>query len=337
MATISLCMIVKNESAVLRRCLDSLAGLMDELIIVDTGSEDDTKKTAAEYTDRIYDFKWTGSFADARNFSFSKAHMDYIYCADADEVIDEENRKKFLALKEKLLPEIEIVQMYYCNQLQYGTIYNFDKEYRPKLYKRVRTFRWEEAVHEAVALQPVVYDSDIEIMHLPQGEHAGRDLEAFERITASGERLSERLHTIYAKELFIAGRDENFARAVPFFERTMEREDSAPGMLEEAECVLVKAARLAGGGDALLKSALKNVAGEGCSEVCFELGQYFLDRDDAKEAAIWFYNAAYETKPVLNIHYGGDYPLQGLSECWRRLGSREQAEYYKKEAQGWQI
>ena len=49
-------MIVKNEAAILSRCLDSVCDLMDEIIIVDTGSTDDTKAVAAKYTDRIYDF-----------------------------------------------------------------------------------------------------------------------------------------------------------------------------------------------------------------------------------------------------------------------------------------
>ena len=51
MATFSLCMIVKNEQNVLARCLDSMADLMDEIIIVDTGSQDTTKEIAAKYTD----------------------------------------------------------------------------------------------------------------------------------------------------------------------------------------------------------------------------------------------------------------------------------------------
>ena len=60
-------MIVKNEERILARCLNSIADLVDEVIIVDTGSTDDTKRIAAEYTDRIYDFIWTGDFAGARN------------------------------------------------------------------------------------------------------------------------------------------------------------------------------------------------------------------------------------------------------------------------------
>ena len=179
--TISLCMIVKNEEQVLARCLDSVADLMDEIVIVDTGSTDRTKEIAARYTDKVYDFVWIDDFSAARNFAFSKASMDYIYSADADEVLDEENRKRYRILKETLLPEIEIVQMKYANQLQFGTVYNFDEEYRPKLFKRLREFEWQNPIHETVRLEPIVYDSDIVITHMPQCSHADRDLANFRK------------------------------------------------------------------------------------------------------------------------------------------------------------
>ena len=66
-------MIVKNEEAVLGRCLESIKDMVDEIIIVDTGSMDNTKNIAKRYTDKIYDFPWCDDFSAARNFAFSKA------------------------------------------------------------------------------------------------------------------------------------------------------------------------------------------------------------------------------------------------------------------------
>ena len=100
MISISLCMIVKNEEKLLKRCLDSYRPVCDEIVIVDTGSTDRTKEIAAGYTDLIYDYPWDNDFAAARNFAFSKANCDYIFSADADEVLDEENRTTpFIILK----------------------------------------------------------------------------------------------------------------------------------------------------------------------------------------------------------------------------------------------
>ena len=65
--TFSLCMIVKNEEKVLARCLDSICDLMDEIIIVDTGSKDRTKEIASRYTELVYDFAWAGSLRTRRN------------------------------------------------------------------------------------------------------------------------------------------------------------------------------------------------------------------------------------------------------------------------------
>ena len=333
MATISLCMIVKNEEAVLNRCLDSLKDLVDEMIIVDTGSTDRTRELALDYTDKVYDFAWTGSFADARNFSFSKATKEYIYCADADEVLDEENRERFRILKQTLLPEIEIVQMYYCNQMQYNTVYNFDKEYRPKLYKRLREFVWEEPVHEAVRLEPIIYDSDVEILHLPQGEHAGRDLAVFERMAAQEQYISKRLHNLYTRELFLCGTDADFKRAVPAFLKTMSEEGRSNDELLEAECVLCHAARIIGDDGMFFQYAMKGIASEGCSELCYELGEFYRVKGDNAEAVIWYYNATYETKPVIGIGYGGEYPLERLAECYSAMGETEVAADYRAEAE----
>ncbi|HHW01023.1 MAG TPA: glycosyltransferase [Clostridiaceae bacterium] len=84
---ISLCMIVKNEEEVLEKCLISAAAYVDEIVIADTGSSDNTKKIAQKYTDKIYDFAWCNDFSKARNFSVSKAENDWVLVLDADESI----------------------------------------------------------------------------------------------------------------------------------------------------------------------------------------------------------------------------------------------------------
>ena len=73
MVTVSLCMIVKNEEDVLARCLRSAMDVVDEIVIVDTGSTDRTREIAGRFTSRVYDFTWIDDFAAARNYAFSLA------------------------------------------------------------------------------------------------------------------------------------------------------------------------------------------------------------------------------------------------------------------------
>lgn len=319
MIKISLCMIVKDEEKILARCLDSIADLMDEIIIVDTGSTDRTKEIAAGYTDKIYDFTWIDDFSAARNFSFSKATSDYIYTADADEVLNEENRQRFRELKEVLLPEIDIVQMKYGNQLSHGTAYNFDEEYRPKLFKRLREFTWIEPIHEMVRLDPLVYDSDIVIEHRPENNHCKRDFFTFQKHIKKGLRLSKRLHHMYAMELYISGEEEDFLEAEEFFTETALDAERSMDEVKEAACIVARAARIRDDSSVLLKMCLKDLLSEGSSEMCFELGEYFFAKRDYEEAAMWYYNALNETQSILNIHTSTDWPEKRLEECQRIL------------------
>ena len=114
MVTISLCMIVRDEEAVLDRCLASVKGLVDEIIVVDTGSIDRTKEIAARYTENIYDFVWKDDFAAARNESFSKATMNYCMWLDADDVFPDKEAQKFLAWKEHADGSADVVMVNYA-------------------------------------------------------------------------------------------------------------------------------------------------------------------------------------------------------------------------------
>ncbi len=333
MVTISLCMIVKNEEDCLGRCLKSLKGIADEIIVVDTGSTDRTKEIATENGASVFDFKWTGDFSDARNYAFSLANCDYIYSADADEELDEENRQRFLQLKSDLSDlDIDIVQMYYCNQLSFRTVYNYDRELRPKLFKRIRKFVWEDPIHEQVILDPVICNSEIEIIHRPKESHAGRDLESFRRTVSAGRRLSKRLHSMYARELFMAGSDEDFLKARDFFTESVLDNSRDLDEIKEASCVLAHIAVIEDDPAMLLKYALKDAISEMSSEMCYELGDYYFGKRDIDEAIVWYYNAAYECSSILDIKKNGSLPRLALAKCYRELGNEEQARDYEREA-----
>jgi glycosyltransferase involved in cell wall biosynthesis len=90
MATLSLCMIVKNEAARLTKCLESAAEVVQEIVIVDTGSTDDTASIAARFGARVstFDFR-SPDFSGARNQSIARANGDWILILDADELLTE--------------------------------------------------------------------------------------------------------------------------------------------------------------------------------------------------------------------------------------------------------
>ncbi len=98
MPTLSLCMIVRNEEANLKRCLQSVQGLVDEIVIVDTGSTDKTKEIAQKFSVKcpvkIFDFSWNNDFAAARNVSLQQATSDWILMLDADEVLAAQDHLK---------------------------------------------------------------------------------------------------------------------------------------------------------------------------------------------------------------------------------------------------
>lgn len=101
-ATLSLCMIVRDEERVLARALDGVSSGVDEIVIADTGSRDGTVALAKRYTDKVFDFEWCDDFAAARNFSFSKASCEFVMWLDADDIVTPENAELLKKLKDRL-------------------------------------------------------------------------------------------------------------------------------------------------------------------------------------------------------------------------------------------
>ena len=97
-------MIVRDEETNISKCLSSVAGLFDEIVVVDTGSKDRTREIAREFGARVFDFVWVDDFAAARNAALARATGDYAFWLDADDVVDPPEREKLRELLDNLPP-----------------------------------------------------------------------------------------------------------------------------------------------------------------------------------------------------------------------------------------
>lgn len=146
---ISLCMIVKNEEKYITMCLENAINLVDEVILVDTGSEDNTIKLAQSFGDKVkvFNYKWNDNFSEARNFSLEKATGDWILMLDADEKIicDIEKFKDIISKSEKdgyIIPLYNIVGN---GGFDYSEVYI-------KIFKNTG-HRYKGAIHEQLDIE----------------------------------------------------------------------------------------------------------------------------------------------------------------------------------------
>lgn len=146
--TLSLCMIVKNEQNNLPRCLESVKDIVDEMIIVDTGSADATIEIAESYKAKVYSFPWNGSFSDARNHGLKQAACDWFLIMDADEEMDKASHAIIRELIEKSSDDIDA---YYGESINYlGEIPGEDSilNMNLRLVRNRRGYFFSQAVHE---------------------------------------------------------------------------------------------------------------------------------------------------------------------------------------------
>jgi len=164
--TLSLCMIVKDEKEYLPRCLGSIKTVVDEMIIVDTGSTDRTRDIAIIFGAMVFDFAWNGDFSEARNFSLSKAGGDWIFVLDADEVlspIDYSELKNLTTRAERVPVAYSITTRNYVHPINVPGWVGNDGKYReeeagngwypsPKirLFTNDPRMRFEGRVHELI-------------------------------------------------------------------------------------------------------------------------------------------------------------------------------------------
>lgn len=333
MQTVSLCMIVKNEEDTLEKCLKSVRNVVDEIIIVDTGSADATKEIARKFTNQVFDFAWIDDFSAARNFSFDKATKDYLLWLDADDVLLPCDRERFKALRGTLDGSVDAVMMKYNTGFDSQGNVTFSY-FRERLVKQSRHFRWIEPVHEYIETSGNIINSDVCITHTKTNyTPTGRNLSIYERLLSGNKVLSPRGLYYYARELKDNGR---YGEAIQYFNLFLQTgkgwvEDNIAACAELARC-FAEEKQPEQQFFALLRSFFYDTPR---AEICCKIGYIYKAREDFEKAAFWFRLAKTLKKPENNWgfiqdEFWGYVPCIELAVCYDHLGRREEAEQYNE-------
>lgn len=341
MVKISLCMIVKNEEEVLHQCLNSVNDLVDEIIIVDTGSTDKTKEIASQFTEKIFDFEWVDDFSKARNFAFSKATMDYIFWMDADDVLLEEDQIKFQQLKDSLANKVDAVSMLY--HIAFDEYDNPTFSFRRnRLVKRARNFQWYGAVHEYLQVGGNIISSDVAITHRKKDKsinrpQSDRNLKIYEKRLEKGETFTPRDLFYYSNELKDHGQYE---KAIQYYNKFLSEDK---GWVEDKirACINLAACYRSLGDaekeiDALLKSLVYDVPRP---EVSCRMGDLYKEQKLYEKAIIWYHLATnVSTENIMGFRqesYSTWYPYLQLCVCYWNIGEKELAVEYNNKAKAY--
>ena len=178
-STISLIMIVRDEEAVLPRCLDSVRDLVSEMVIVDTGSRDRTVSIAEAYGARVYSHPWQDSFSEARNYGLPFAAGDWLLQLDADEELEQEDVPLIREYVDS--SGYDAYSVFLLSDGPDGSVY---RHRNVRLFRRGRVY-YEGIVHNVPVVDGLVCLSPVRILH----HGYNLDREAMERKFKRSERL----------------------------------------------------------------------------------------------------------------------------------------------------
>lgn len=167
MVNISLCMIVKNEEKYIEQCLSSVASIVNEIIIVDTGSTDKTLELAGHFNPKVFKYTWNSNFGEARNYSLEQATGEWILVLDADEAIYSEDLKKLMDIVQTT--KANEIALKFHNFTDEVSEENYNTHIGVRLFKNY-CFKYEGAIHEQlVPTNKIIsrnpYITDIRVRH----------------------------------------------------------------------------------------------------------------------------------------------------------------------------
>lgn len=201
MGTLTLSMIVKNEEKYLKDCLESVKGIVDEIVLVDTGSIDKTIDIAKEYNAKIFHFDWINDFSAARNYALQHSTGDWILYLDADERLDPNSVKEL----KRIINTISKAG-YYCTVKSIDSENERDHSIRyVRLFKNSKEIRFTGRVHEQIVHSLI--DNKYELYHSSiLINHVGYDVSREEKEAKANRNL----------ELLLSDYNENKSSYIAF-------------------------------------------------------------------------------------------------------------------------
>ena len=178
---LSACLIVKNESRDLPRCLLSMQHVVDEIVVVDTGSHDGTPDVARRLGANVVERPWNHDFADARNAALAVARGRWVLSVDADEELDPPSARRLRDLLGN--PQADGFRLIQRNLQPAGSLLRWRDARLTRLFRRDPQYRWEGRIHEQMgpSIQRAggtVVDTDLVLIHygytLPDAQGASR-------------------------------------------------------------------------------------------------------------------------------------------------------------------
>ena len=335
MKTISLCMIVKNEERVLGRCLESVKGLFDEIVVVDTGSTDKTVEIARAYGAKVFSFAWANDFSKARNFSFSKATKDYLCWLDADDIVNLEQREEFFLIKRRL--ETNAPDAVFCRYECPVDAYTPPLSYlRERFFKRSQNPVWRGVVHECVEVKGSRAYSDFTVTHQKSDTPRGtRNLDIYRNAIVSGAEFSARDLFYYGRELYY---HRFYLEAIGVWEEFLARTDGWSVNKIEACKLLSQCYELKRDTPRALTTLTRAFSfGAPRAGILCALAHLSLQSNQLSAAAEWYSLALH----CPSHEKDGDFetaadsrltPLLGLTYCYYKMGKREQSKRFHEEA-----
>ena len=186
--SISLCMIVRNEEENLAQCLNSVANVVDEIIIVDTGSTDRTVEIAKSFGARVFNHPWEGSFSKARNYSLKYATCEWILILDADEELSKDDAPRLKEITKS--NNYETISFVVKNKYKDSTQESYANMIR--LFKNFNGTHYEGTVHNTIKCCGKRLDSSLSIIHHGYNLSEDKMREKFMRTTTL---LKEQIRT----------------------------------------------------------------------------------------------------------------------------------------------